>query len=461
MAKTGRMPIRSQVAHHATALAFLASFAACSHGSESRPRMSDEIGQQSAPAVGAASEPGTGSSSVANQGAVRSIEALATPGATAKGADTLTMRDAEAMNAPGARMNAAETSDNLPLAAAEEKLIPADPLRFAALERPRFTAAVDSSSSGIQPAASWPLLAGAGAAGVSLLALALLRRRDRKEAQKQRAADDLRTQQYVRAEVQRVHEKEQVQASASARAVEKMESDNASQAVTQAAATVGEQAAEPQQHQLPAELPPVDEHAGKHVDPTIEAAHRLLDLLHHAERDVEPFLCLLDTTVPKDASSAEARSVVASWHDSMLTTRNRLSEVLAEYNAVVDLRPVEPAADLQGAMSRLIDHAARMNALMMAQQQQDSAILHWSRLLPGALVQLFWRAQTVKYSSTMTQLPRVPDAPAPAPAPAPSNLPGPSSPSEHAAADVVRPTHTQDKAIQQALRGVQRHAAST
>jgi hypothetical protein len=133
----------------------------------------------------------------------------------------------------------------------------------------------------------------------------------------------------------------------------------------------------------------------------------------------------------------------------MLSTRNRLSEALARHNAPVDMPVVEPALDLPSAMSRLIDHAARMSALMVAQQQENSAILHWSRQLPGALIQLFWRAQTARYTSSLPQLPKVPDSPAP----------GTVTPAAPAAA--ARPARVQDKAIQQALRGGQSHVLRT
>jgi len=448
MAKTGYMPTRSQVAHHATALALLASFAACSHGSESRPRPADEARQQPAPAVSAVPAPRSQISDRAKQGVIRSAEPVPAPDAIAVSADASTGSGSSAVTASAARGNVGDPSDSLPHPAVEEVLSPAYPLRLVPPERPRAAAPMQSTPVETQPAASWPLFAGAGAACASLLALALLRRRDRKAAQKQRDADDLRTQELVRTELQRAREQEQEVAEEQARAAEE---EHARAAAAQAAAAA--LAADQRERQLQADLSTIREHANKKVDPRIEAAHQLFDLLHHAERDVEPFLRLLDAAVPNDASSAEARGTVAAWHEAMLGTRNRLSEALARHNAPVDLRPVEPAADLQSAVSRLIDHAARMNALMMAQQQQNSAILHWSRQLPGALVQLFWRAQTAKYSSTMTQLPRVPDAPAP------SAVAGPAVSPTPIAAQAVRPARTQDKAIQQALRGVQRHAA--
>jgi len=437
-------------------MALLASFAACSHGSESRPWSAEEARRQPARAASTVPGPHAEVSDQAKHGVIRAAEPVPTPDAVAVGADASASSSSPAAVAPTAHAAAAEPSNGQPQPALTAEPSPAAPLQPLAPARPRATASAQSAPGQTAPASNWPLVAGAGAAGASLLALALLRRRDKKAAEKQREADDLHTQELVRAEVQRVREQEQEEADAQARAAEE---EDARAAAVQAARAATVQAAaaladDQRERQQQADLSTVREHAEKKVDPRIEAAHRLFDLLHRAERDVEPFLRLLDAAVPNDASSSEARSVVASWHESMLGTRNRLSEVLARHNAPVDLHPVEPAADLQSAMSRLIDHAARMNALMIAQQQQNSAILHWSRLLPGALVQLFWRAQTAKYSSTMTQLPKVPDAPAPGAVAALAAAPAP------VAAQVRRSARTQDKAIQQALRGGQRHATS-
>jgi len=445
MAKTANMPTRLQVAQRASALALLASFTACSHGSEPRLRPADEARRQPAPAVSAAREPRADVSAQAKHGVIRSAESVPAPDVIVAGPSVSATAGRSSAGADAARAVAPASADALPhpgLDAEENPVAPVKPMKALALQPLRAAPAPQAAPAPKQSVSDWAIYAGAGAAAVSLLALALLRRRDHKAAQKQREADDLRTQELVRAEVQRVREQEMVEAQ------ERAAEEERARAVAETAA----QAAVQHEHQQQADVATVREHAEKKVDPRIEAAHRLFDLLHQAERDVEPFLRLLDAAVPNDASSAETRGVVASWHESMLGTRNRLSEALARHNAPVDLHPVEPAADLQSAVSRLIDHAARMSALMIAQQQQNSAILHWSRLLPGALVQLFWRAQTAKYSTTMTQLPKVPDAPAPGAAQ--TQAPAP------AAIQALRPVRTHDKAIQQALRGAQRHAAS-
>lgn len=441
MAKIGQMPSRSQLARHISALTLLASFSACSHGSEPRhplvqePRVSVETGR-----VAPASRAQTSEQS--KQGVIRSSEQVSPPNTPPEQKAARPAEQGLRARALRATPDAIPEADSaLPdpkvTAVASDAPGAATPVALKAAPAP-LALRVETGSS--QPMSYWPLYAGAAIAALSLLAMALFRRRYRKAAQEERVASEAHAQEILR-------ERDAALAQAAEQERLRMADELAEQA--EAAEVAAAAAAQEQERQQAADLAAVREHAQKSVDPRVAAAHQLHDLLHRAERDVEPFLRLLDDAVPVDAASNEARQVVAAWHESMLGTRNRLSEALARHNVPVDLQVVEPAADLQSAVSRLIDHAARMSALMVTQQQPNSAILHWSRLLPGALVQLFWRAQTAKYSSTMPQLPKVPDAPAPsaAPAPAPAHVP------------VRPPVRTQDKAIQQALRGVHRHAA--
>ena len=312
----------------------------------------------------------------------------------------------------------------------------------------------------------WPAYFGASVAGLSLIALVLLRRRDRVATQQRMTAESSSSR-----EAERARDIEQEQAAQRERDIEREVAarlDRQREAEAAAArAAANELAAREELDRTLAEasVAAANEQARSNLPAHIEEAHRLFDMLHHAERDVEPFLRLLDEAAPRDASTNGSREIVAAWHEAMLSTRNRLSEALAQHNAALEMHVVEPAKDLQSALSRLIDHAARMSALMVNQQQEESAILHWSRQLPGALVQLFWRAQTTCYTSSLPQLPHVPDAPAPglpAPAPlAPSTAvaePSPArapwyAPRPAAAAMPARPSATRDKALQKAIRG--------
>lgn len=453
MRNTRQTPSRPHMAQRVIALALLASFSACSHGGEPRHSFAGEEQQLSTRAAAsshaAARQPTTERS---KHGVIRTSEAVPQPDvarretAAAPPQDNATASVTSVVPrtaAARATVAAPDSAHDLPDPRLERSVTPPEePVHVQGTVSSSVTVARASAPASApvpaQPAlqhqepAYWPVYIGAGIAILSILAVALLRRRDRRASQAERDAELVRAA-------------EQERAAAVARdEAERLEQQRAVQAAAEAAA---EEAAE--QERARAAAAAASMQAQSKLDPRIEAAHRLFDLLHRAERDVEPFLRLLDEAAPHDATTSASRQVVASWHESMLGTRNRLSEALARHNAPVDMPVVEPAPDLPAAMSRLIDHAARMSALMVAQQQENSTILHWSRQLPGALIQLFWRAQTARYTSTLPQLPKVPDTPAP----------GSTTPAAPAA--VVRTARVRDKAIQQALRGGQSHAVRT
>ncbi len=448
-------PSRPHMAQRVIALALLASFSACSHGGEPRHSFAGEDQQLSARAAAsshaAARQPATERS---KHGVIRTSEAVPEPDvarretAAAPAQDIATdpvtsvvprtaatratfAASESAQDLPDPRLEASKTPTQEP-SHAQATVSSAAPVALAPVTAP--TSATAQPVVQRQEPAYWPVYCGAGIAILSILAVALLRRRDRRASQAERDA-----------ELARAAEQERAAAAARDEA-ERLEQQRAMQAAAEAAA---EEAAE--QERARAAAAAASMQAQSRLDPRIEAAHRLFDLLHRAERDVEPFLRMLDEAAPHDAATSGSRQVIASWHESMLSTRNRLSEALARHNAPVDMPVVDPAPDLPAAMSRLIDHAARMSALMVAQQQENSTILHWSRQLPGALIQLFWRAQTARYTSTLPQLPKVPDTPAP----------GTITPAAAAPAAAARTARVRDKAIQQALRGGQSHAVRT
>jgi len=441
-------PSRPHGAQRVIALALLASFSACSHGGEPRHSLVREEQQFSARAAASAHkteiQAPTGRS---KHGVIRTAEAVPEPEtarqepeaalsqdtaapATSVSSRTTAPRDTRAAPAAGAVLPDPRL-EGAPALAHESgpAQAPVTPPASAARTPAPAPAQLPSQH---QESSYSPLYIGAGIAALSILALALLRRRDRKAAQVKRDA-----------ELARAEQQERIEAAAREEA-QRLEQQRVAQAAVEAAA---EEAVE--QERIRAADAAAHAQAQSKADPRIEAAHRLFDLLHRAERDVEPFLQLLDEAAPHNATTNASREVVASWHESMLSTRNRLSEALARHNAPVNMPVAEPALDLPSAMSRLIDHAARMSALMVAQQQENSAILHWSRQLPGALIQLFWRAQTARYTSSLPQLPKVPDSPAP------------SAVAPAAPAAAARPARVQDKAIQQALRGGQSHVLRT
>lgn len=452
MVKSQHTPSRPHMAQRVIALALLASFSACSLGGEPRHSAAKEEQERSARATDPFHAPAhEGTSNRSKHGVIRTSEPVPEPKLARSDPDATPVQDETVAPTSQPRATAPRDTD------AALEALPATQLPHVADENgppPGPAIAPTQASSLPRSAASptspppppapehhetsyWPAYLGAGIAALSILALAMLRRRDRRASQLKRDTD-----------LALAEERERTAAAAREEAL-RLEEQRAAQAAAEAAAAerAAEQAAE--QARAQAIVAAAREKAQSKPDPRIEAAHRLFDLLHRAERDVEPFLEMLDEAAPHDVTTSASRQVVASWHESMLSTRNRLSEVLARHNASADMHVVEPAGDLASAMSRLIDHAARMSALMVAQQQENSAILHWSRQLPGALIQLFWRAQTARYTSTLPQLPRVPDAPAP----------GAVASVEPAA--TLPPARVRDKAIQQALRGGQGHAVST
>lgn len=495
MHKTWQMPSRCKVALRVSMLTLLASFSACSHGGEPRHPLAD--GENRMPKHNMAEALDSDRSQAdarSKHGVVHTTEAVPAPDTS-----TTVERTSDPVIAQGevgtpltsrrSRAAAHRESDTAPddltalpdpHVAGEEHPAPATDAPHAhvatqaeVIPPATATPAQPSLEAETQHFAYWPVYAGAGVAVLSILALALLRRRDRVAAQMQRDAERAHNQELereiaearetaARAEQARVATEAAAQrelAEAHQTAARLKEETRAAQAAAQAAAAeiagAAEEAARVQAENERAQAAVaaavdvrIHEEEQRSADPRIEAAHRLFDLLHRAERDVEPFLRMLDNSAPVDASTSAPRHIVASWHESMLSTRNRLAEALTRHNVSIDMQVVEPASDLTSAMSRLIDHAARMSALMVSQQQEESTILHWSRQLPGALIQLFWRAQTARYASTMPKLPKVPDAPAP------SALRG----SAPVPAQVERPVRTHDKAIQQALRAGQSHA---
>jgi hypothetical protein len=460
MLKARQAPSRPHMAQRVVALALLSSFSACSLGGEPHHHVGQEEQQLAARAAvlpHAASHHAAPAKSTRE--VIRTAEAIpepdlarseppvaprqesptATTESTSPRASTPRQPDAalEALPAVPTPRLAEDSSVQEPVRPSAPLSQPVRTAGAPALPRPQPTTEQHEFP-------LWPVCLGGGIAALSLLAFALLHRRDRKASQ-------VREEELARLkESERVKEQERAAAVAREEAL-RAEQLRAAQAASEAAA---DQAAKrvAEQERAQAASAAASDQAQVKPDARIEAAHRLFDLLHRAERDVEPFLHLLDEAAPYDAATSASRQVVSSWHESILSTRNRLSEALARYNAPVDMHVVETAQDLPSAMSRLIDHAARMSSLMVAQQQENSAILHWSRQLPGALIQLFWRAQTARYTSNLPQLPKVPDAPAP----------GVVTPAAAAAAAAAAPVaRTRDKAIQQALRGGQGHAVRT
>lgn len=150
-------------------------------------------------------------------------------------------------------------------------------------------------------------------------------------------------------------------------------------------------------------------------DPRFAAACRLLDALHRAERDVDPFLGHVSNAVAADPKSVARRHVLISWHEAIRKARNDLCEIFAkhgwEHHSPVTVAPRSAGE----AMQRLMDHAALFSTLLQAQNKESSAIYHWSKILPGAALQLYWSSQTLSYAKELKDqpMPSVSYAPGP------------------------------------------------
>lgn len=149
-------------------------------------------------------------------------------------------------------------------------------------------------------------------------------------------------------------------------------------------------------------------------DPKYLAARRLLDALHHAERDVEPFLKMVESpnSILDSDKCATARQVLVSWHEAVQRSRNALQEIFSRNQLLDELPSSPPAADIGGALSRLYHHAAFFTAMLTVQNKTKSPILSLSKQLPAAAMQLYWNSQTQMMATELQSnpLPNLPEA---------------------------------------------------
>lgn len=441
MRKSTPMPPKYRVAARIAVMAGLASFSACTQGSEPRQPLDQftrEVrdAQPSVRPVGAdqknqgpITSPGSQSDKYGGQDrkqerSVAKVEGIAIPfhRTIAPIVPSNKLGTENQSHTPNDQPAPTEIMDTVDPPIAPQLM---DPLRI----QPNVARVPDPTDNTAIP--YFQVYVGTFGVALLILVLTVLRIRDRKTAKQELENGLSRIESTLKA--RQLEETAEIEA---LRLKSDEDAKTAEAALTQARADEGkERAAE---NGLAA-APNSNE---KKLDPRLEAAQRLLDLLHRAERDVEPFFRLLGDESGDDPLSKAPRSVVVAWHEAILNTRNRLSEALQHNNMPFELQAVDSANDLPTAVSRLIDHAARMSSLMSTQQQPDSAIQHWSLQLPNAVIRLFWHTQTAMYSSTLTKLPRVPDIPAPA----------------AVTQTAQRQVPIQDKAVLKAIHGKQRSA---
>lgn len=129
------------------------------------------------------------------------------------------------------------------------------------------------------------------------------------------------------------------------------------------------------------------------VDPGLAAARRLLDALHKAESDVAPFLSLMGEQL-HDTSLASHVETVQHWHQAIVEGRNSVMEKFQKHGWPIELVANKPALVMGEATERLWNHASFFSSLLLLQGKQDSAIFHWARQLPTAVMHLYWKRQT-------------------------------------------------------------------
>jgi hypothetical protein len=140
------------------------------------------------------------------------------------------------------------------------------------------------------------------------------------------------------------------------------------------------------------------------VDPIQASARRLLDALNAAECDVEPFLAFV-TVAGIDVTTSEPLATVSKWRDSIRDCRNSMLDTFIQRGWPTELPAATIPQSLGEATERLLRHAAFFTALLQLQKREDSAVHHWSRLMPAAVMRAYWNRQTSIFTGNLKALP--------------------------------------------------------
>lgn len=181
---------------------------------------------------------------------------------------------------------------------------------------------------------------------------------------------------------------------------------------------------------------PATKHAEEPLNARHAAALRLLDTLHEAERSAEPFFEFIGDAGANDTGNPTKREIIRSWHASVQTARNSLLDYFQNTSWPTELPMADRPTTLGQAMQRLMDQAALFTSLLEAQQKKDTALYYWSRLLPAAVMHLYWQSASAKAAEHIQQnpLPRLNYSAAPSPdqpresEPAPAQVAVPPAP---------------------------------
>jgi hypothetical protein len=141
-------------------------------------------------------------------------------------------------------------------------------------------------------------------------------------------------------------------------------------------------------------------------DQLLNSARTLLDAMHKATLDVEPFMNYMGDT-PKSEAFSGHLAVLKNWYDAVKTARNNFVDTFKKNNWQVELMPIEPSLSMTESMGRLMEHASFFCTILQLQGKTGSAVYHWSRMLPGALVHMYWTNQTASTAKSLEGKPMV------------------------------------------------------
>ena len=143
---------------------------------------------------------------------------------------------------------------------------------------------------------------------------------------------------------------------------------------------------------------PLNEHVEmSHVvsaeDPLITSAREILDALHQAESDAEALIAMTGNI----GGASSHVDTVKFWRQAVSAGKLSAVAELERRGIAVQLKALSTTDDITMLLGRLLEHASLYSSILHLQNKQDSAIFHWSRQLPSAVIHLHWGFKTKKY----------------------------------------------------------------
>jgi len=128
-------------------------------------------------------------------------------------------------------------------------------------------------------------------------------------------------------------------------------------------------------------------------DPLVVSAREIVDALHQAESDAETLVAMILSS----GITGTHVDIVKFWRQAVKAGKQSAMAELEHRGVAVQLKALATTDDITMLVGRLLEHAALYSSILLTQQKQDSAIFHWSRQLPSALINLHWSFKTRKY----------------------------------------------------------------